>query len=264
VNPIYIPSKGRPNAESKTARGLLAEDIPFTFVVELQDFEMYNDIWGHADPGFLVLPQNDLGPWQARQAALRQARSRTQESVAMRVGYHWQLDDDIDGLQTRDVTIPGSLYRPTDWKSGLLFAEMAALEHPTVTLLGLVQRQFGWSADKPWRFNTKVNAAMLIRSDARGKFRPDPILKEDWDFSLQVLSSGQDTMLIQTYAISTTQGTGEGGCQPMYQAGKGTEAAYRLAQLWPDHVTVAEKYGRIDNRVSTRAFKRDVPRAELV
>lgn len=249
--PIYVPTKGRPNA--RLLDDLTSEGLQCVMVVEESQVEIYRAAQPFHE--ILSIPDDVTGPFRARQAALRHAR-------ATGFAWHWQLDDDLAGLAIRADMAPETRYANTSWVAGLQWMETYALQHPTVALAGPVQTQFGWAADKAWRFNTRVNAAMLIGSGARGKFRGDALLKEDWDFALQVLSAGQDTMLFQQIGVKTTQGTGTGGCQPLYEAGQGTEAAYRLAALWPQNVTVTEKFGRIDNRIDFKPFKRPVPRRE--
>lgn len=87
--PIFIPSKGRWQADrALTARCLMEDAIPFKVVIEPQEFDEYEPLVG-ADQ-ILVLPFSNLG--QGSIPARNWIKDYATEAGAER---HWQLDDNI-------------------------------------------------------------------------------------------------------------------------------------------------------------------------
>jgi len=242
MNTIFVPSKGRP--ESKLLHWLSEEGLPHCIVVEPQDFEAYKKFY--LEGNLKVLHENDKGMAYVRNAILNTARATGLYSF-------WMLDDDINafGKGTPEGYVY-SMVRP-------------ALEAADILLEGFAQgaleySQFAWSA-QPGDHSDGGYCDVCVRIEpARVKglaYREEVNLKEDRDFTLQVLASGERTRRISHIGFSCPEnGSNKGGLYDEYKAGREEAAAEALARLWPHCVTVRQKKnGRIDAKIDWRSVR---------
>ena len=217
--PIYVPSKGRTDKKALTCALLRRSGIPFSLVVEPQELEAYERVFGAEC--ILTLPENNKGLAYARTWIKKHAQ---------RAGHfmHWQFDDDIKQLRRwykgKRVPAPAPAI--------LAACEDFVDRYENIGAAGIRHQAF---ADKtrPFLVNKFVYCVNLIRSDLPYQWRTD---RDDVDFSLQVLSGGWNTILFNSFFHEApTTGTNVGGCEAScYRKSDGKIKSIRqLQRLWP-------------------------------
>lgn len=234
---VYVPSKGRP--DSKTADLLSASKLPFKMVVEPQEAKQYKNF------DCLVLPENNRG--------IAYVRNWIQENATTE--WYWMLDDDITAfyqtVSRKNVKVEASRALEGSFN---LFGHL-----PSVGQASLEYQQFAWSATKTIKFNGYCDVCVCIHRQRtyRCMYRDYVNLKEDRDFTLQVLSSGYRTARVCKFSFAAPKnGSNEGGLKREYDTqGKEALASKRMAELWPGICTpVTKKDGRQDVKINWRAF----------
>lgn len=239
--PIYIPSKGR----ARTMR--VPAGVSAQVVVEPGELAEYQS----AQPSqtYLVLPDNQQGLPYARQWIKEYATAAGHE-------WFWMLDDDVVNYM-QVVAGRCVVCSPT---AAFGQAQEYAVGLPSVGQVALEYRQFAWTARQPYVLNSycDVCVAIATRPTRALRYRAELELKEDRDFTLQVLAQGLLTVRVTAFAFAApANGSNAGGLQPSYaQQGREALAATRLAAAWPGICSVQRKpNGRIDARVRWQAFK---------
>jgi len=239
VTPIFVPSKGRPNAS--TIRLLKESSLQFTVVVEPQDAERY------ADAPTAVLEENNKG--------IAYVRSWIKQNAGK--GWYWMLDDDITSFYK---TANGKSIR-VDAATALLGSQKYFMGDESVAQASLEYQQFAWSSKKPVKYNGYCDVAVCIHA-GRTRFcgyREEVALKEDRDFTLQVLSCGYRTARVCAFSFAAPKnGSNAGGLQDEYaKVGNEASASLRMCQLWPGICSPLTKPdGRKDVKINWRAITR--------
>lgn len=240
--PVCIVTKGRPHG--KTMQVLTASAVGFTVVVEPQDASSYRDA-GWTTQHILSANNQDL-PY-ARRAAL----------AAHPASWFWMLDDDISAFYE---TVRGKT-SPTTARHALEQAQRYFSTRDTVAQAGLEYQQFAWGAKQPYIRTGYCDVCVAIHGGRTSllTYRDNMCLKEDRDFTLQVLASGYDTLRVTRYSFACPKnGSNPGGLQPVY-ALPGREAAVSraMAQAWPGICTPQVKEGgRHDVKIDWAFFRR--------
>ena len=242
--PLFIPTKGRA-AHAKTPT--LFPQESFTLVIEPQEEIAYRQAF--PDASFLILQKSDQGIGFVRQAILDHARSR-------RLSWYWMLDDDINDF----FVVQNKRCVPTEGIRALTEAQTFILKDSSIGQAALEYQQFAWNSTKPYRLNSYCDVCVAINTQkvAMINYRPVLNMKEDRDFTLQVLASGYNTLRICAYAFSTPKnGSNRGGLFPFYNDGKQEERVSRkMAELWPGICTFQRKQdGRPDVRINWSFFR---------
>lgn len=237
--PIFIPSKGRP--DSSTARLLAEAGLPFTIVVEPQDKKAYRGL------PLATLDRNDAG--------IAFVRNWIKERVGD--GWYWMLDDDIEKFYE---TKNGRNHRVTA-ADAIRGAESLFAGDDTVAQAALEYQQFAWSATKPIKYGGYCDVAVCIHAGRARmcRYRTEVALKEDRDFTLQLLASGYRTARVCKYSFSAPKnGSNAGGLQAEYSVdGKEAAASRKMCQLWPGICTpITKNDGRRDVKINWRAMSR--------
>lgn len=246
---IFIPSKGRSApGMAKTAINLTDQGLPFNLVVEPQEAEAYKASYSEAN--ILVLEESNQGIAYVRNAILKLARG-------FGYGSFWMLDDDITAVYRQ---VLGKNVKST-FEDILGAAERLFYTIPEAAQGALEYQQFSWSAKKPHVLNSYCDVAVWIhvKRTLHVNYRPFVNLKEDRDFTLQVLFSGYNTCRASQLGFSAPKnGSNPGGLQEFYaQSGRELEAVKRMCSLWPEYVTRQTKSdGRIDCKINWKKFKR--------
>lgn len=239
--PIFIPSKRRP--ESK-----LFDMLPVSYVVvEPQDRAMYEKRLGKGR--LVVLPENDQGIGYVRQFILEKSRSEKQP-------WYWMFDDDISGFY---VTKNSKLVKEEP-KKVLCAAEDLILKQHNVGQAALEYAQFAWSQTKPAKFFGYCDVAVAVNTQLTvfSNYRSNMNLKEDRDFTLQVLANGARTMRCAMLSFRAPKnGSNKGGLHDVYaKRGREESAVDRMVEAWPDIVTKQVKPdGRVDCKINWKFFK---------
>jgi len=246
---IYVPSKGRAGT-SKTIENLIKEGIHFYLVVEPQDLQKYKQTYSNREPIYLVLPENNRGIGFVRQFILNHARSGTSE-------WYWMLDDDISSMSQQ----VGTKNVKTTFEFVLREAAQLFQSCPDLGQGALEYQQFSWSAKKNLVFNSYCDVAVFInvKRTYHINYRPMVDLKEDRDFTLQILASGLCTARASRFGFAAPKnGSNEGGLKDVYaQSGREIQAVERMCELWPGIVEKQIKPdGRVDCKIHWSLFKK--------
>lgn len=252
--PIYVPSKGRPNSATL---GLLRDSgLTVRAVVEPQEYEKYFS--GHGKfCEVIALPQNNQGIAFVRNFIKDYARELARSE------WYWMLDDDI--TQTYLVEM---ITREDNSQVQRL------VKHSPLQVLGNAQRiftrlpkvgqgaleygQFAWSAKRDHAIGY-CDVAVAIHTDRTKlcRYRPEMNLKEDRDFTLQVLTGGYLAVRASHCAFQAPKnGSNQGGLYDEYRAGLEEQASRRMEEAWPGICKFQpKKDGRPDVKVNWRLFK---------
>jgi hypothetical protein len=218
--PIYIPSKGRAET-GQTAQFLARWHVPFSLVVEPQDYDVYAA--QYPQKALIQLPENDQGISYVRNFC---------KDHAEKLGYkrHWQMDDNIKSIKQfnkRQAIDSGADYI-------LATVEEFVDRYANVALAGLRHVAFIRLQTTPFSLNQQVYSCFLVLNELPYRFTNHTI--EDTDYNLQVLSSGWCTIL---FGIEkATSGTMRGGNTDSEFAGKTLRQsrigrARTLQRTWP-------------------------------
>ena len=237
--PIFIPSKSRP--DSSTARLLTEAGLSFTVVVEPQDEKKYAQ-WER-----VVLDRNDQGIAYVRSWIKKNAGS----------SWYWMIDDDVSAFYE---TTNGRNKR-VDAKSAIRGAESFFVQDKSVAQASLEYQQFAWSSTKPVKYGGYCDVAVCIHAGRTAfcSYRSEVALKEDRDFTLQVLASGYKTARVCAFSFAAPKnGSNQGGLQAEYATnGREAAASVRMCQLWPGICSPFTKPdGRRDVKINWRAMSK--------
>lgn len=246
VWPIIIPSKGRP--DQPLFRKLEVEGLDFTILIEPQDVGKYTE---HIAPARLMaLDHNDMGLAYSRNWTLEIARER---------GYRWfwVLDDDITGFYR---TIGNRCVGDT--AKAILYEAQALIQSmPNVGQAALEYQQFAWSAKRQFAVNSYCDVAVAINTVKTHGLQYDTTvnLKEDRDFTLQVLNAGFDTVRCCRLSFGAPKnGSNKGGLFDEYRSGREAQASQLMEKKWGRKICHAEKKpdGRPDVKINWSHFRR--------
>ncbi len=211
---FYIPTKGRPKTQT-TFKVLESLGIKSTLVVEPQDYQAYRDE-GHYP---LKMDKNDQGIYYARNFIKDFDKEHGW-------GFHWQLDDDIKRfisfLNPKRETV--TTYHPFSLAEQLI-------KTFNIGGLGLVNSAFAFAKKTDVSWNNQVCGCFLL--DSRNDLRFENGIIEDTDYSLQVLFSGQTTVLLNRFAFEVP---------PNGKATGGNNTAYTSGTLYKRQTALVEKY----------------------
>lgn len=241
--PVFIPSKGRPDS-------VLVNKILQTsyVVVEPQERLIYEQKIGKGR--LVVLPENNQGIGYVRQFILNHARAAGYD-------WYWMLDDDISAFyKTRN-----SKLEKISGEQALCAGEEVISKAGLVGQASLEYAQFAWSQTKPTKYFGYCDVAVAINVELTrlANYRSEMNLKEDRDFTLQILSNGALTMRCSQISFRAPKnGSNKGGLQDVYaRSGREEAAVDRMCLAWPGIVTKQlKKDGRIDCKIDWGFFKK--------
>lgn len=243
VFPIYVPSKGRPNG--KTMQNLMDSDLNWKVIIEPQDAKVYQLVV--AKERMIVLGQNDKGIAHVRNFILKNADTQN--------GWYWMLDDDISMF----YEIANKRCVKTTVRKCLIGAQGCFVGLPNLAQAALEYQQFAWSSTKLLKYNSYCDVAVCINRDNLGgiKYRGIVNLKEDRDFTLQLLAAGKRTARVTRFAFAAPRnGSNEGGLYEVYRAGRELGACKTMVSLWGEDVCrhIVKPNGRNDVKINWKKF----------
>lgn len=245
VYPILIPSKNRPN--SKLFNSLKTDNLLFNIIVEPQDYETYQDA-GYKD-NLIILPENNRGLAYSRNFILNLARNS-------KYSWFWMLDDDITNFY-ETIDNKTKITNPTN---ALSIAEDVLTKQKGIGQLGLEYQQFAWSQKKDFAVNSYCDVCVCINVQATKKinYREEVLLKEDRDFTLQILSKGYQTLRVSKSAFSCPKnGSNKGGLFDIYQSDREKLSVLKMCELWGSSICTPQTKadGRFDVKINWKYFK---------
>lgn len=116
------------------------------------------------------------------------------------------------------------------------------LDH--VALCGLAARSGANRDTQPYRRNGRIFdlMAMDVNVVRQNGFRIDRMeFMEDFDFSLQFLTRGYQTLMLNTHCKDDRGSNTPGGCSTYRTDERQAAAAHRLAERWPRYVQTSER-----------------------
>lgn len=238
MTPIFIPSKGRPSP--KTAQ-CFEDKSNLIVVVEPQDQSLYKNVQ------LAVLPKNDQGISYVRNWILDFARNMDLEK-------YWMLDDDISQF----FEYEGQKGKKISGEQACQKAEEALTWGiPNLGQGAMEYNQFAWSQKKDVVAPGYCDVAVLMfpKKINAIRYRPELDLKEDRDFTLQILNAGMFTGRAAKIAFAAPKnGSNPGGLSGEYaKAGREREASERMIKTWPGICELnIKKDGRPDVKIHWR------------
>lgn len=242
--PVYVISKGRHN-KCLTARELKKMNVPFSLVVEPQEYDLYKNI----HENIIVLPFSNLG--QGSIPARNYVWDHAVQSGSKR---HWILDDNIEGFHRLNRNEKPKVSSGTIFKCAEDFTD----RYENIAISGFNYYSFCKTTDAvpPYYLNTRVYSCMLIKNDIDYRWRGR--YNEDTDLCLRVLKDGYCTVLFNAFLAGkvTTMRMSGGNTDDVYaKTDNRKEFAESLARQHPDVVKVTWKFNRWHHQVDYRKFK---------
>jgi hypothetical protein len=239
--PLYVPSKGRADC-CYTAEFLIRDQVPFRLVVEPSEEKAYRAQF--PDVEVLVTPKDDM--------RLLGVRNWIRDhSVSLGAERHWQFDDNIVLMarwhQARRIKV--------DSKIGFAAAEEFTDRYTNIGLSGFNYDMFAVGKAPPFRVNTHVYSASLIKNDMPHTWRL--LYNDDTDLCLQVLAGGLCTVQINAFVVKKlrTMIVKGGNTEDLYQGDGRLKMARTLERMWPGIVTTERRYGRPQHVINWRKFR---------
>jgi hypothetical protein len=115
--------------------------------------------------------------------------------------------------------------------------------------------QFAWSQTKPFVFNSFCDCCVFVDNTKIFGLRYRAYLegKEDRDFAMQVVKSGNKTARTTLYAFNApTNGSNAGGLKEIfYDAGKELQCVERMIETWGNNICIpiTKENGRQDVKI---------------
>lgn len=236
---IFVPTKNR--VENSTLLKFAQENNEkINVVLEPQDYENYKI--KYPDFNYIILPKNNGGITYVRNFIKQYTETNSIEN-------YWQLDDDITGFFYREKT---KLIR-MDFKA-LKKAQIQFMQK-NIALGSLEYRQFAWSATKDMVLNSFCDSCVFVdNTKLKGLMYNEYVEgKEDRDFAMQVIKSGNKTGRTTLFAFSApANGSNAGGLKEIfYDLGKEKACVNRMIEIWGTEIClpITKENGRNDIKI---------------
>lgn len=242
--PIFVPTKGR-YATPYTIKALESRNIPYTAVIEEQEYTQYREVVKQGQ--IIVLPHRDKGLTVTRNWIWDYAQHE------LKTPYFWTMDDNIDDFYRLNNNIK---WRTT---SGAFLKAMEEFvdRYSNVYIAGMNYEFFVPRKRKqpPFILNTRIYSNMLIQTNI--PYRNVTFYNDDTDLCLRILKDGFCTMQFNVFlAGKKATMTVKGGMTTYYkQTNKRLEFAQELQRAHPDVVQNVWKFGRWHHQVDYSRFK---------
>jgi len=246
--PIFVISKGRHQRKPLTCRALDRMGVPYTLVIEPQEFREYAQVV-EAEK-IATLPFSNLG-----QGSIPARNWVWNESIRQGAERHWIMDDNIEAFHRlnrnkKPEALTGAIFRA---------AEDFTDRYENVALSGFNYHGLCKVFDSVPAFtlNTRIYSCTLIMNSLpirwRGRYN------EDTDLSLRVLKAGYCTIQFNAFLAGkvTTMRMKGGNTTELYQGDGRRLMAESLAEQHPDVASVSFKFGRWHHHVNYAPFKRN-------
>ena len=233
--PVFIPSKGRAGLKG-TWDKLKACDIPYTVVVEPQDYALYKK--HHSTVS--CLPFDDRGVDFVRNFIL--------ETLSPSSGWYWCIDDDIQHffaireaerkVEEVDIRTMMGLANPRD----------ALAIQPGTCIIGIEYNQFmrnllahhnPYMVDSYVNICVCINRALMPRGVNHETLRYRFPIREDYDMCLQVITNGGHVFRYRCVGFAApSMGQKPGGMTEFYKTKKNLirECNKKMIETWGDDV----------------------------
>lgn len=247
--PVYIISKGRAT-NCLTARELEEMNVPYTIVIEPQEYEQYRKII--PETKILLLPFSNLG-----QGSIPARNWVWEHAIQLGSKRHWILDDNIEGFHFLSKNMKPKVTSGTIFKCAEDFTD----RYENIALSGFNYYSFCKATDRvpPYYLNTRIYSCILIKNNLPYRWRGR--YNEDTDLSLRALKDGWCTVLFNAFLagkVTTMRMKGGNTCNVYTDEDNRMKFAKSLQELHPDVVKVVWKFNRWHHQVDYRLFKKNV------
>jgi hypothetical protein len=244
--PIYIISKGRAK-NCLTARELNKMNVPFSLVVEPQEYEQYK----HITENIITTPFSNLN-----QGSIPVRNFVWDHSINEGYKRHWILDDNIEGFHRLNRNEKPKVTSGTIFKCAEDFTD----RYSNIGISGFNYYSFCKTTDKvpPYYLNTRIYSCILINNNLPYRWRGR--YNEDTDLSIRVLKDGYCTILFNAFLAGkvTTMRMKGGNTKEVYgDTDNRREFAESLQKQHPDIVEVKWKFNRWHHKVNYKPFKKN-------
>jgi len=246
--PVYVISKGRADRRL-TINALTALNVPFTLIVEPQEFDLYAQ---HVNANQIVVtPFSNLG-----QGSIP-ARNYVWE-LALKTGAkrHWIMDDNIAAFNRLNHNLQIKVTDGTIFRCMEEFAD----RYTNVAISGPQYDFFAKSRciHPAFYANTRVYSCLLIDNSLQERWRGR--YNEDTDLCLRVLKRGLCTVLHYwcTQEKATTMTMQGGNTSELYADDGRLKMAKSIAEQHPDVARVTWKFNRWQHHVDYRKFQNNL------
>lgn len=225
--PVFIPSRGRSHNVKGTAALLSAAGISFTLIVEPHEVEAYRQLLTtlNACGTVVSLPKSHQGISYARNFIL---------DLAPADGWFWVMDDDIQGF-FRAINRINSSIGPRELHSEVL---QRMQKHPNATVYSIDYPFYAWQyGDEAVAINSYNNIAVLFnraRLDQSIRYRFQ--IREDYDFTLQVILAGGTTIRFRNLSYKVPRMAVAAGGMTDYYSNKKDDIVLQnkaFLKIWP-------------------------------
>lgn len=231
----FIPTKGRPS--TKTYLLFESAGIEVVHFIEPNELEKYHV------PNKISILHNDKGIGYVRNFMLNYAREQQLDWVLF-------CDDDVTSFgiyNGKSVKKDAKIWNEILEKSKNLPFE----------LVGINYVQHAWHERTAYSVNSKFAEVCILMNVPKIKwnYREEFNLKEDRDFALQTIKSGNGILRFNHYWFSCPDvGTNLGGLQEQYRLKKDEETAKKMVKEWHPFVSLKKKGDRIDMKADIKAL----------
>lgn len=244
--PLFVPTKGRYES-LLTIRALEKIGVPYTAVIEKQEYEQYAAVIDKRN--LLVLPHQNQGLTVTRNWIWDYAQKE------LKTPYFWTMDDNIRWFYRLHQNIKHRM----DSGTFLYVMEQFAQRYVNLYITGMQYEMFVPRKQKhrPLIFNSRVYSNMLIKTDI--PYRNECFYNDDTDLCLRILKDGHCTVEFAVFLADKEQTMKvKGGMTDYYeQTNKRLEFAKELQAKHPDVVKIVWKFNRWHHQVDYRPFKRN-------
>lgn len=244
--PIYIISKGRASS-SYTAKTLEYMNVPYTLVVEPQEYVQYASVINSKK--IIVTPFKNLG-----QGSIPVRNYVWEHAKDNGVKRYWIMDDNIKWF----YRLHNHMKIPVTDGTILRAAEDFVDRYENVAIAGLQYDYFAPRKAKinPFTLNTRIYSCILLQTDLKLRWRGR--YNEDSDLSIRILKEGHCSILFNAFLCGKipTLTMGGGNTNTIYNTGDNRkEFAESLQRQHPDIVKVIWKYNRWHHDIDLSKFK---------
>ena len=270
--PVYILSFDRWQPKRRlTAAALERMHVPYTIVVEPEEYQKYMEVTDHRYGNVKIMDQQYHYNFEAccahppnqRQGSGPVRNMIWDDAISRGFERHWVMDDNIDGFtrynKNRHIVVnDGTVLRAM---------EDFVDRYENVALAGPCYWGFIMHLAKhpPFMTNRRIYSCLLIKNDIPFRWRCR--YNDDTDLSLRVLKAGYATIQFCAFTqMKKPTQTIPGGLTGQIYMQEGTlRKSKMLASLHPDVARVVWKFNRWHHEVDYRPFQKTklIPKPDL-
>lgn len=249
---IYIPTYGRVGAQA-TYDAIPDDWAARTMLVAEEDEALYLDA-----RGYNVIACPVQGPGDGKGIAATRQWILDQHDVELFGSNVLMMDDDLHFARRRKDD--RAKFVPADDIDLRQMLHRLAGMFEFSPMIGVAARSGANRVTDHYRLNERMFKVLGVHVPTFREegFKADRVpLMEDFDLSLQFLTHGYPTLMLNDYVVDDARSNAAGGCSTYRDTLAQAEAAWWMAEHWPGLVTTVDRPGwgglgesRVDVRVA--------------